>query len=196
MTRPPKKSATLEIRLPHAVKEAFMARCRAEGSSASDVLRAFIDAHLARLQPQEPSMHAFKPLVRPALAAGALIAISAVFVFAATGPSRAAPDLRTAFNRLDRNHDGQLTLEEFRAAQEGDTVFLAAAPPPAAAAPAGPSPGPIMIPLNGPPPTPPEGMARPSPEVAQSLARREFGRMDMDANPASRSRSSRPAIGR
>ncbi|MEC8456219.1 MAG: hypothetical protein VXZ43_04830 [Pseudomonadota bacterium] len=45
--RPLKKTETIEIRLPHDTKTAFMARCRAEGRTASDVLRRFIDAELA-----------------------------------------------------------------------------------------------------------------------------------------------------
>ena len=47
MTRPPKKSETLEIRLPHEAKQAFMARCRDEGVSASQALRGFIEAQIA-----------------------------------------------------------------------------------------------------------------------------------------------------
>ena len=41
-----KKSESLEIRIPHPTKEAFMARCRADGRSASEALRAFIDQQL------------------------------------------------------------------------------------------------------------------------------------------------------
>ena len=43
LSRPPKKTETLEIRLDHAAKDAFMARCRAEGRTASEALRGFID---------------------------------------------------------------------------------------------------------------------------------------------------------
>jgi Ca2+-binding EF-hand superfamily protein len=81
------------------------------------------------------------------------------------------------FNQLDRNHDGQLTVAEFRAAQSDDVHFVAAAPPP----PPGRDPGPFMIPLRGPPPPRPPLAAAP-PNVVQSLARREFGRMDIDGN--------------
>lgn len=45
--RAPKKSENLELRLPHATKHAFMAQCRREGRSASEVLRGFIDTYLA-----------------------------------------------------------------------------------------------------------------------------------------------------
>ena len=41
--RAPKKSETVEIRLSHPVKTAFMDRCRAEGRTASDAIRQFIE---------------------------------------------------------------------------------------------------------------------------------------------------------
>lgn len=44
MTRAPKKSETLEIRIPHETKQALMARSRSEGRPASEVVRSFIDA--------------------------------------------------------------------------------------------------------------------------------------------------------
>ena len=46
--RPLKKSETVEIRLPHATKTAFMEKCRAEGRTASDAIRRFIDRELDR----------------------------------------------------------------------------------------------------------------------------------------------------
>src|SRR4029453_47905 len=46
--RPQKKSDTLEVRLPHETKQAFMARCRQDGRSASEVIRDFIDGYVAR----------------------------------------------------------------------------------------------------------------------------------------------------
>src|ERR1700759_1188370 len=45
--RGPKKSETLEIRLPHALKQAFMARCQDEGRSASEAVRRFIEGAVA-----------------------------------------------------------------------------------------------------------------------------------------------------
>ena len=45
--RGPKKSEPIEIRLPYAAKQAFMARCRARGVSASQALRGFIDGEIA-----------------------------------------------------------------------------------------------------------------------------------------------------
>ena len=42
----PKKSETLEVRLAHETKQSFMERCRQKGQSASDVVRAAIEAYL------------------------------------------------------------------------------------------------------------------------------------------------------
>jgi hypothetical protein len=44
--KPPKKSETLEVRLPHQTKTAFMARCRDDGQTASEAVRGFIEAEL------------------------------------------------------------------------------------------------------------------------------------------------------
>lgn len=96
-----KKSETLEIRLPYAAKQAFMAGCRAEGRTASEALRGFIDQ---RLTPPAPR----RRLTR--LAAGALIA-TAVGAFAL--PSLARPSLQAEFGRLDRDDDGSVSLAEF-----------------------------------------------------------------------------------
>jgi hypothetical protein len=117
-----KKSETLEIRLPYPTKLAFMARCRADGRSASEALRQFIDGHL---EPRRPARRA------PRLIAGALIAAA---VGAIALPSLAHPSLRADFDRLDRNrdnaislaefarldtnHDGKVSFEEFRAGYE------------------------------------------------------------------------------
>jgi hypothetical protein len=106
MSRPPKKSETLEVRLPHPTKQAFMARCRDDGRSASEAVRAFIDGELST----RPVRHA---RLLPRLAAGALLAAAAGAVAA---PTLAHPTSPAAeFQRLDRNHDGVLSLEEFKA---------------------------------------------------------------------------------
>lgn len=102
--RPPKKTETLEIRLPPATKRAFMDRCRDEGLTASDAVRGFIETRTA-----PAGRHA--RLWQAAVAAAVGLAVGAV-----AGPSLAqsgTPD-RAAFERMDRNHDGVLTLQEFR----------------------------------------------------------------------------------
>lgn len=46
--RPEKKSETLEVRLPHSKKQAFMRACEREGITASHAVRTFIDAYTKR----------------------------------------------------------------------------------------------------------------------------------------------------
>ncbi len=99
-----KKSETLEIRLPHALKQAFMARCRADGDSASAVLRDFIERHVA----QRPRR---RPPIRLIAAGAALLAVGAV-----AAPSLARPSLPAQFARLDADGDGRLSLAEFSGA--------------------------------------------------------------------------------
>jgi hypothetical protein len=105
----PKKSETLEIRLPLAAKTAFMARCRAEGRTASEVLRCLIETETESRQ---------RPAARPRLRAWQAIAAAAAGLAVGTvaAPSLAHPttNSRAAFERLDRNHDGVLSFDEFR----------------------------------------------------------------------------------
>lgn len=102
-TRAPKKSESLEIRLPYPAKQAFMARCQAEGVTASEALRGFIDR---QIEPRRPiSRHAH-------WIAGALLAAT---LGAVAAPSLALPAFSHAasFEQLDTNHDGVLTRAEF-----------------------------------------------------------------------------------
>jgi hypothetical protein len=101
-----KKSESLEIRIPYPTKQAFMARCRDEGRSASEALRALIDGQLEAARPAPPARR------RPwRLIAGALVAAA---VGAAAVPSLARPGLRAAeFTALDANHDGVLSFAEY-----------------------------------------------------------------------------------
>jgi hypothetical protein len=111
--RPPKKSESLEIRIPYSAKVAFMARCQQEGRSASEALRAFIDQQIEGAAPRRSK--------RWRIATGALIAaaVGAVALPSLARPGPAvdpAQDLlrRVAFARLDANHDGVLSLAEYR----------------------------------------------------------------------------------
>jgi len=98
-----KKSETLEIRLPYPTKLAFMARCRDEGRSASEVLRGYIHGELGeRAAARSPRSGR--------LIVGALIAAA---VGAIALPSLAHPTLRADFDRLDLNGDGQIGAAEF-----------------------------------------------------------------------------------
>jgi anti-sigma factor RsiW len=104
-----KKNDSIEIRLPDETKAAFREKCRVEGRTASEALRAFIDG---QLDPRESRRRRRKSLWRfgAALAAGA-----------ALGGGVAAPSIaasvdhnRATFQALDRDHDGRLSYEEFR----------------------------------------------------------------------------------
>jgi hypothetical protein len=99
-----KKSESLEIRIPHPTKEAFMARCRDEGRSASETLRAFIEG---RLEPAAP--RSFLERRGRQLAVGALIAAA---MGAVALPSIARPGPEPSFRQLDLNADGRITRDE------------------------------------------------------------------------------------
>lgn len=116
MTRPPKKSETIEIRLPHPDKVAFMARCRDEGRSASDALRGFIDTQIGA--------GAARRFARWRIAAGAVMAAAAAAVAV---PSLAHTSEKAGFERLDANRDGRVTAAEVLALDaDGDGAVDAA----------------------------------------------------------------------
>ncbi len=106
--RPPKKSETLEIRLPHAAKLAFMERCRAAGLTASEVVRGLIETEAPAAPRARRTMKGW-----PALAA----AVAGLAIGAAAAPSiaQALPGSRAAFDQMDANHDGVVSFAEFRA---------------------------------------------------------------------------------
>lgn len=112
-----KKSETLEIRIPFPTKQAFMARCQADGVSASEAVRGFIDGQL------EPAAAVRRRA--PRLLIGGLIAaaVGAIAVPSLAGPAVAAGlarDLvsKVAFERIDTNHDGVISYAEYRRARE------------------------------------------------------------------------------
>lgn len=98
--RPPKKSETLEVRLPYPTKLAFMARCQAQGVSASEAVRGFIDTQID----PTPARGGW-PWRR--IAAGALAA-AAMGAVAVPSLARTSPD----FHRLDLDGDGAITRAE------------------------------------------------------------------------------------
>ncbi|HZV84804.1 MAG TPA: hypothetical protein VFF48_07450 [Brevundimonas sp.] len=104
--RPPKKSETLEVRLPYEAKTAFMARCRDTGQTASDAVRLFIDSEIAGGPRRRNRLRAWQMLV--AAIAGLAIGAAAAPSLAQTGGSD-----RAAFEALDRDADGLLTPAEF-----------------------------------------------------------------------------------
>ena len=106
--RPPKKSETLEIRLSQEAKQAFMARCQREGRTASEVLRDHIDTGRAR-----PGLTNWR---RHGAWQAGIAALSGLVLGALAGPSlaQAEPGSRAGFDRLDANHDGVVSFEEYR----------------------------------------------------------------------------------
>ena len=100
--RPPKKSETLEVRLPHQTKTALMARCQAEGRTASDAVRGFIEGELSPVR--RTRVRGWQALV----AALAGLAIGAV-----AAPSLAQTTGHASFAQLDRNNDGVLSPVEY-----------------------------------------------------------------------------------
>jgi EF hand len=109
-TRKPKKSETLEVRLPHRVKRSLMDKAHAEGRSASEVVRDCIDSYLAG-QPKESRsmlMTIWKPA---AVIGGGCLAV--LWAAAVPVPSQAKPNLKAVFETLDRDRDGKITMDEF-----------------------------------------------------------------------------------
>lgn len=110
MTKPKsKKSETIEFRLAHDSKQALMAHCQAKGQTASELLRLLIEREMAcgatRLQ---QGLIGWRALV-VAVAGG--LALGAVAV-----PSLAQPATsRADFEQRDRDGDGLLSFDEFRA---------------------------------------------------------------------------------
>tara|TARA_R110000764_G_scaffold169456_1_gene256634 strand:- start:91 stop:426 length:336 start_codon:yes stop_codon:yes gene_type:complete len=106
--KPPKKSESIEIRLPHATKTAFMARCRDEGRTASEAVRAFVEGEIGGRgrRVRTRGWQALAALVA-GLALGAVAAPS-------LAQSQGQPGDRAAFDRLDRNHDGVVSFDEYR----------------------------------------------------------------------------------
>ncbi len=106
--RPPKKSETIEVRLPYEAKAAFAARCQAEGRTVSEAVRGYINTQLAA---QAGPAKGFR-LNGWQVVAAALIGL-AVGGVAAPTLAHPASDPRAAFDRLDRNHDGVISFDEF-----------------------------------------------------------------------------------
>jgi hypothetical protein len=103
----PKKTETIELRLPHEMKAAFMARCRASGASASEALRGFIADYAEGRTGARRRRRLVTP-ARAAILAGALLAGAAL-----AQPSMARASLPAAFARIDADHDGKISFEEF-----------------------------------------------------------------------------------
>ena len=100
--RLPKKSETLEVRLPHQTKTAFMARCQAEGRTASDAVRGFIEGELSPVR--RTRVRGWQALV---------VALAGLAIGAVAAPSLAQTTGHASFAQLDRNNDGVLSPLEY-----------------------------------------------------------------------------------
>src|SRR5690349_6035312 len=94
--RPPKKSETLEIRIPYPTKTAFMEKAKAEGRAASEIVREQIDAYLGQEPEPAPQSLTDKAvvLIRQNLRGAGLMlagAGSALAISLAAAPATAMP---------------------------------------------------------------------------------------------------------
>ncbi|RZJ28951.1 MAG: hypothetical protein EON85_07925 [Brevundimonas sp.] len=105
--RSPKKSETIEVRVPHGAKSAFAARCRANGVTVSEAVRAFMEREIGDAPRGRPRLWHAAAALAAGLALGAVAAPS-------LAQTQAHEDARAAFDRLDDNRDGVLSYDEFR----------------------------------------------------------------------------------
>ncbi len=113
MTSPkaPKKSETIEVRVPYGAKTAFATRCRENGVTVSEAVRAFMEREIGGAPRARPRLWYAAAALTAGLALGAVAAPS----LAQTQGHRQEPhSSRAAFDRLDANRDGVLSYDEFR----------------------------------------------------------------------------------
>lgn len=113
MKRREKKSETLEVRMPHSKKQAFMEACERNGITASHAVRRFIDAYVARSN-RVSLKQIIKDLTMTAnrhrmKLTGMMTAVIAATIGFGALPSTAEGD---AFGKLDSNGDGYITSDE------------------------------------------------------------------------------------
>lgn len=107
--KPPKKSETIEVRVPYGAKTAFAAHCRERGQTVSEAVRAFIEREIGagRIGRVRTRLWHAAAALAAGLALGAVAAPS-------LAQTQASHGSRAAFERLDRNHDGVVSYDEFR----------------------------------------------------------------------------------
>lgn len=112
--RPEKKSETLEVRLPYSQKQAFMATCRDQAITASDVVRGLIEDFMrvdpspAEVAPAPVRQWAMTFRDHPKMTSMAAAGLSGLALMMGTAP--AAAEEGTAA-RLTPTQDTSLTIE-------------------------------------------------------------------------------------
>lgn len=120
MKREPKKSETLQVRLPHGMKRDFMRRCEDENRPASDVLRDFIESYLAgpvEMLTSEKAVMIRRTFVYPTAAVAAVLGA----VVMLTPQTSQATSLRGDFAAMDADKDGFVAASEYKAPEDGVT---------------------------------------------------------------------------
>lgn len=120
-----KKTEMIEVRVSHETKRDFLAACRREGRTASDVIREALASYIAgeprarfpeeAAPPKAPILTFIpKPLRRKRYLAitAAAASLTVLAALPSAAQSHTTPSC-TRFQQLDANHDGQLTYDEF-----------------------------------------------------------------------------------
>ncbi|MEO0465215.1 MAG: EF-hand domain-containing protein [Pseudomonadota bacterium] len=119
--RAPKKTELIELRISQEDKDAFQQQCREDGIAGSEVIRQLIDRHLqSRSKPKlnrTDWSKTMKTLItRRPLSLG-VATLGMLFTSLAMSANLAAADPAQAFNAIDIDNNGEISLEEYAQAQ-------------------------------------------------------------------------------
>ncbi|WP_420479300.1 EF-hand domain-containing protein [Brevundimonas sp. FT23028] len=107
--KPPKKSETIEVRVPYGAKTAFADHCRRNGQTVSEAVRTFMEREIG----DGPVGRGRARLWHAVAALAAGLALGAVAA-PSLAQTQAHHGSRAAFDQLDRNGDGAISFDEFR----------------------------------------------------------------------------------
>lgn len=119
MSRPEKRSESLEVRLGHSAKQAFMDACREKGLTASEVIRDYVETYPAHNR--QGSWVPFKTMEFKPMHASILALISAFGLASSTSlvgttavVANPEPDAEEQFAELDLDQDGYFDIYDLR----------------------------------------------------------------------------------